>query len=100
MSHFVAKISFAALIALASIPLTAPTASASDWRHGPAANAPYRPVQGCSPVQAVQKARWTGLRAARVTNVTPRRIVVSGRNYRGWDQIAFANVRGCPLIRR
>jgi len=51
-------------------------------------------------VQAVQKARWNGLRAARVTNVTPRRVVVSGRNYRGWDQIAFANVRGCPLIRR
>lgn len=40
------------------------------------------------------------VRYARVTNVTPRRVVVSGRNYRGWDQMVFANVRGCPLIRR
>ncbi|WP_040674546.1 hypothetical protein [Rhizobium grahamii] len=100
MTHFLAKASFAALIALASIPLTAPNASASEWDRLPVASVQYRPVYACSPVQAVQKARWTGLRYARVTNVTPRRVVVSGRNYRGWDQMVFANVRGCPLIRR
>jgi hypothetical protein len=25
---------------------------------------------------------------------------VSGRDRRGWDRMTFANVRGCPLIRR
>ncbi len=100
MTHFIAKASFAALIALASIPFGTPTASASGWRHEPAVNVQYRPAYACSPGQAVQKARWTGLRYARLTNVTPRRVVVSGRNYRGWDQMVFANVRGCPLIRR
>jgi len=100
MTHFLAKASFAALIALASIPFTAPNASASEWGRPPVASVQYRPVYACSPVQAVQKARWAGVRYARVTNVTPRRVVVSGRNYRGWHQMVFANVRGCPLIRR
>ena len=100
MTHFIAKASFAALIALVSIPFAAPTASASQWRRAPVVDVQYRPVYACSPVQAVQKARWTGLRYARVTNVTPRRVVVSGRNHWGWDRIVFANVRGCPLIRR
>ncbi|SEH64450.1 hypothetical protein SAMN05216228_100551 [Rhizobium tibeticum] len=100
MTHFIAKASFAAIIALASVPFGAPTASASQWGRAPVVDVQYRPAYACSPVQAVQKARWTGLRYARVTTVTPRRVVVSGRNYRGWDRMVFANVRGCPLIRR
>ncbi|MDQ0562637.1 hypothetical protein QO004_004442 [Rhizobium mesoamericanum] len=100
MTHFLAKVSFAALIALASIPFAAPNASASEWGRPPVAGVQYRPVYGCLPVEAVRKARFAGLRYARVTSVTPRRVVVSGRNYRGWDQMVFANGRGCPLIRR
>ncbi|KWV46682.1 hypothetical protein AS026_14875 [Rhizobium altiplani] len=99
MTHFITKASFAALIALASIPFATPNASASEWGRPPV-HVQHRPMHACSPVQAVQKARWSGLRSARVTNVTPRRVVVSGRDHRGWDQMVFANVRSCPVIRR
>lgn len=102
MTHFFAKASLAALLALCSIPATASTAAASpqtdlvvqaQYHHRP-------PVRGCSPVEAVRKARYVGLRNAHITRMSPRVIVVAGRDRRGWDRITFANVRGCPLIRR
>jgi hypothetical protein len=100
MRYLFARVTFAALVALASIPSTASTAAAASPERASVIDIQYRPVHGCSPVQAVQKARWAGLRNARVTNITPRRVVVSGRSYRAWEQMSFANVRGCPVLRR
>jgi hypothetical protein len=99
MHHFLAKASLACLVALASICASAPIAAATPDRAA-VLDVPYRPTSGCSPVQAVQRARFAGLRDARVTSITPRRMVVSGRGYRGWDRMTFANLRGCPMMRR
>ena len=100
MYHFLAKASLASLVALASISTAAPIAAAATLHSAAVTEVQYRPTSGCSPVQAVRKARWAGLRNARLTSITPRRVIVSGRGYRGWEQMTFANVRGCPLIRR
>lgn len=102
MSHFLAKASLAALLALSSIPLAGSAAFAApqtdfvvkaQYYHRP-------PVRGCSPMQAIRKARYSGLRDVRISNITPRRVVVAGRDRRGWDRMTFANVRGCPLMYR
>ncbi|SCW54593.1 hypothetical protein SAMN02927900_02466 [Rhizobium mongolense subsp. loessense] len=104
MTNFIAKASFAALLAIASIPASVSTAAAAGPERGVVIDVQYHrppPVyRGCSPVMAVRAARWSGLRDVRVVNVTPRRVVVAGRDRRGWDRMTFANVRGCPLIRR
>lgn len=102
MTHFLAKASLAALIALGSIPVTfSPAAAAPDTSLVVKAQYHRPPARrGCSPVQAVRKARFSGLRNARIVSITPRRIVVAGRDRRGWDRMTFANVRGCPVIRR
>ncbi|MBB3963567.1 hypothetical protein [Rhizobium metallidurans] len=103
MNRFIAKASFAAILALASIPATTSVAAAAGPERASIIDVQYRPApaRACSPVRAVEKARYAGLRNARVTDITPRRVVVSGRGYRGyWDRMFFANVRGCPEIRR
>lgn len=53
---------------------------------------------GCNPDHARSIARDEGLRRARVVDVTPRRVVVEGQTRRGFDNITFANRRGCPII--
>jgi hypothetical protein len=40
------------------------------------------------------------MRYARIANITPRRVIVEGRNHRGPDRIVFANVPGCPRWHR
>jgi hypothetical protein len=104
MTHFIAKASFAAILAIASIPATFSVASAASPERASVVEIQYHrpaPPRACSPIRAVEKARYAGLRNARVTDITPRRVVVSGRGYRGhWDRMFFANVRGCPEIRR
>jgi hypothetical protein len=101
MTHFLAKASLAALLALCSIPVTASTAAAAGPQTSLIVEAQYhRPIRGCSPMHAVRKARDFGLRDARITRMSARVVVVAGRERRGWDRITFANVRGCPLIRR
>ncbi|MBB3291258.1 MULTISPECIES: hypothetical protein [Rhizobium] len=101
MSNLFAKAGIAALIALGAISATAATASANDFHPG-IQQARYDHYRGriCSPGLAVQKARDMGLRRARIDNITPRRVVVEGFGRRGPDRVVFANVRGCPLIRR
>jgi len=54
----------------------------------------------CSPLVAVRKAREAGLRHAEIAAITPRRVVVTGRNRHGTDRIVYANLPGCPLLRR
>ncbi|MGO6814041.1 hypothetical protein [Rhizobium leguminosarum] len=101
MTHFLTKASLAALLALCTIPATVSTAAAAGPQTSFVVEAQYhRPIRGCSPMHAVRKARDFGLRDARITRMSPRVVVVAGRERRGWDRITFANVRGCPLIRR
>jgi hypothetical protein len=101
MNRFIAKASFAALLAFASVPATASVAAAAGPERASVIDVQYHRARECSPVRAVEKARRAGLRNVRVHNITPRRVVVSGRGYRGgWERMFFANVRGCPQIRR
>ena len=110
-----AKASVAALIAFGSISATASTASAGPdvqygiyvqdgYRHG-GGQGWGRPDRGrdrdrCAPWMAEEKANRMGLRRARVVDVSPRRVVVAGFDRGGRDRVVFANVRGCPVIRR
>lgn len=101
MSHFLAKASLAALIALGSISFAGSAASAAPQTDFVVKAQYHRPpVRGCSPMEAIRKARYSGLRDVRISNITPRRVVVAGRYHRGWDRMTFANVRGCPVMRR
>ncbi|OHV23484.1 hypothetical protein B5K08_16095 [Rhizobium leguminosarum bv. trifolii] len=101
MTHFLTKACLAAVLALGAIPATVSTAAAAGPQTNFVVEAQYhRPIRGCSPMRAVHKARYLGLRDARITRMSPRVVVVAGRDRRGWDRITFANVRGCPLIRR
>ncbi|MGO7369238.1 hypothetical protein ACCT04_10385 [Rhizobium ruizarguesonis] len=101
MTHFLTKASLAVLLALCSIPATVSMAAAAGPQTSFIVEAQYHhPIRGCSPMHAVRKARYFGLRNAHITRMSPRVIVVAGRDRRGWDRITFANVRGCPLIRR
>ncbi|WP_454286473.1 hypothetical protein [Rhizobium arsenicireducens] len=119
MTGMLARLGFAALVTFATTigtVGTASTAAASDigwgvyigggpgyerdrhrpgWGHEPRRHRP----QGCSPRRAVEEARWSGLRQARVDNVTPRRVVVAGFRHGKFDRMVFANARGCPVIR-
>ncbi|NTJ42889.1 hypothetical protein G6L28_09820 [Agrobacterium larrymoorei] len=112
ISNF-AKLGLAALMALGGISATASTASAQDVRYGIYVQDGYRhgghgwgrPDRGrdrdrCSTWRAEEKASRMGLRRARVIDVSPRRVVVAGFDRHGRDRIVFANVRGCPVIRR
>lgn len=101
MINLFAKAGIAALIALGAVSATAATASANEF----AANVhqvryDHHRGRACSPTGAVQKARAMGLRRAHIVNITPRRVVVDGLSRRGPERIVFANVPGCPLIRR
>ncbi|NKN13220.1 hypothetical protein [Rhizobium laguerreae] len=101
MTHFLTKASLATLLALCTIPATVSTAAAAGPQTSLVVEAQYhRPIRGCSPMHAVRKARDFGLRRAHITRMSPRVVVVAGRDRRGWDRMTFANVRGCPLIRR
>ncbi|WFU03986.1 hypothetical protein QA648_09720 [Rhizobium sp. CB3171] len=96
-----AKAGIAALITLGAASATVSAASANDL--SPSIHqVRHDPHRGriCSPIAAVQKARAMGLRRARIQNITPRRVVVEGLGRHGPDRVVFANVPGCPLIRR
>src|SRR5882672_7441716 len=101
MTTIFAKAGIAALIALGAISATVSTASASPF--GAAVHEvrydPYRP-RVCSPLEAVRKARAHGMRNAHIAEIAPRRVIVEGRGRYGRDRIVFANVPGCPFVRR
>ncbi len=108
------KAGLAALIALGGVSATATSASADGFRHGmyvqdgyrhgghggPGWGRPDRGRDRCSPWLAEEKASRMGIRRARVVDVSPRRVVVAGFDRYGRDRVVFANVRGCPVIRR
>ncbi len=108
MIKFAKNAAIAALLAVTALPVTASFASADDfdgYYDGPRVqhvqdNYWGGSRRGCNPRMAEDIARDYGMRRARVSDVTPRRVIVEGRNRGGWDRMVFANVRGCPLLRR
>lgn len=120
MTGMLARLGFAALVTFATTVGTVSIAAAGSdfgwgvhigggpgydrdyhdgYRHGWGYEPRRHRPQGCSPRRAVEEARWSGLRRARVHNITPRRVVVAGFRHGEFDRMVFANVRGCPVIR-
>ena len=115
MISTLAKAGLAVFLSVSGLAATASTASAGpDVRYGIYVQDGYRhgghgghgwgrPDRGrdrCAPWLAEEKASRMGLRRARVVDVSPRRVVVAGFDRYGRDRVVFANVRGCPIIRR
>jgi hypothetical protein len=119
MKQVLAKLGIAVALAAGAFSATATTAAAQnlDIYVGPGYRRPPPPDydrppppppgfgggygrRGCDPRQAVDIARDYGLRRARVSDVTPRRVIVDGFSRRGPDTMVFANVRGCPVMGR
>jgi len=110
MTSLIIKTGIAALIALTGLSATAPTAAAASPEFGIHVqqvqfrdrDRRWRPDRrpGCAPRQAEQRASRMGLRRARVVDVSRRTVTVVGFGRRGRDRVVFANVRGCPVIRR
>ena len=113
MTNMIVKAGIAALIAFTGVSATAPTAAAAGPeftvqvqyrdhdrnRHWGGDRRDRRP-HGCAPWLAEAKADRMGLRRTRVVDVSRRTVTVVGFGRRGPDRVVFANVRGCPLIRR
>jgi hypothetical protein len=114
MMQFLAKAGLATLLAAGTVAgAVAPAYAQVDVYIGSDRAPPgyYRPPpsdyerprprpRGCDPRLAEDIARDYGFRRARVVDVTPRRVIVEGWTRRGADEINFANVRGCPVLRR
>jgi hypothetical protein len=114
--QFLSKLGIAAALAASAFSVTVTNASAQnlDIYVGPGYHRPPPPDygrpppgygggygrRGCDPRQAEDIARDYGLRRARVSDVTPRRVIVDGFSRRGPDTMVFANVRGCPVMGR
>ena len=65
-----------------------------DYRDDPRRNRDF-----CSPYQALEKARWMGIRHAHVVEANRRVVKVVGRD-RGYRvKAVFANTWDCPVIR-
>lgn len=108
MPNFLVKAGLAALIALTGFSVTAPSAAAASpeltiqvqYRDRDRGWRPDRGPRACQLGLAERKARRMGLRRSHVVRVTRRAVTVAGITRRGPDRVVFANVRGCPLIRR
>ena len=110
MIRKLAQYGFAALLSFGAISVAPLPAAADDFgiefRFGDRNPPPgyyHRPRPeryGCSPREALETARWNGFRRAEIVDVNRRRVVVEGRVRGGWRQIVFANVEGCPIVRR
>jgi hypothetical protein len=118
MSISLTKAALAAMIGFGTISAAPATASASgldvDFYFGigpgPGHHYDYRERRrddhrwherrrGCSERKAVRKARRIGLRGARIVRHDRRKLVIKGRVRGHREYIAFANMRGCPVIR-
>jgi hypothetical protein len=69
-----------------------------DWRRDEWRHNSYRERRGCSPDRALDKAEAMGIRRARISFVSERRIGVVGRQHGDRVRVTFARVRGCPII--
>ncbi|MBP1844736.1 hypothetical protein J2046_003003 [Rhizobium petrolearium] len=110
MTSMIVKAGIAALVALTGLSATVSTAAAGGPEfgihvqyHDRDRDRHWRPdhrPRGCAPWLAERKADRMGLRRTRVVDVSRRTVSVIGFGRRGPDRVVFANVRGCPLIRR
>ena len=100
MSTLFARTGIAALVMFGAIAATAPFAAARNIASVDQVRYDPHHARVCSPVLAVQKARARGMRGAEISNMTPRRVVVSGHMRHGFYRMVFANVPGCPIIHR
>ncbi|MFS8145687.1 hypothetical protein ATY78_17165 [Rhizobium sp. R635] len=116
MMHFLAKAGLAAMLTVGTLAGTVAPAAAQlniiigepdrgppppDYRRVPPPQGyGRRPMRACDPRLAEDMARDYGFRRARVVDITPRRVIVQGWTRRGPDEMSFANVRGCPPLRR
>ena len=125
MKTFLTRIGLASMLAVGSLAALAPVAHADDfgvefrfgngndgvyvgdgdryrdgYRHGHRHWRDREMRRGCNPNQALDMARYQGIRRARIADVNPRVVVVKGRGPYGWERMVFANVRGCPVIDR
>lgn len=112
MMQFLAKAGLAAMLTAGTLAGTMAPAAAQvniiigepdrgppvDYRRPPPGYG--RPSRGCDPRLAENIARDYGFRRTRVVGITPRRVIVQGWTRRGPGEISFANVRGCPELRR
>ncbi|MCK5933120.1 MAG: hypothetical protein KAG89_13215 [Fulvimarina manganoxydans] len=55
--------------------------------------------RGCSPREAVHKARRIGIHRARVVDVGHRSVAVAGRSRGDRTLVRFARAPGCPVLR-
>lgn len=114
MMQFLAKAGLAAMLAAGTLAGTVVPAAAQfsiiigdqdrdpprDYRRPPPPPGFGRRPRGCDPRLAEDLARDRGFRRPRVVDITPRRVIVQGWTRRGPDEMSFANVRGCPALRR
>jgi hypothetical protein len=110
MTSLIAKIGLAALVALTGVVPATSSANASESgvviqvqhrdRHHDRDRRYHQNRPGCSPRHAEAKAERMGLRRVRVVDVSRRTVTVVGRDRHGRDRVVFANLRGCPVIRR
>jgi len=56
-------------------------------------------ARGCSPREAVHKARRIGVHRARVVDVDNRSVAVAGRSRGDRTLVRFARAPGCPVLR-
>lgn len=61
------------------------------WRH-------HRRRASCSPAAALQKARWMGIRNARIVAADRGTLKLRGRKHGQRVRIVFANSAKCPVI--
>lgn len=89
------------LVALAGMSIVVPVAAAAGLA-APVETVRYDPhgARICSPLVAMAKARDTGMRHAEISTITAHRVVVTGRNRHGPERMVFANLPGCPVLRR
>lgn len=111
-SNFLKISALAALIATGAMAATTSQASAGQVQFGITFGSPYygqgpywgpRPGYGkprgiCRHNRAINKARWYGMRNARVIKRTPNRVVVRGWRHGYKSRVVFANRRACPVI--
>jgi hypothetical protein len=69
-----------------------------DWRRDRRHDRHHR--RSCTARQALEKARYMGLRRARVIDEGRRTIRVAGRKYNDGVTVVFGKARGCPIVYR
>ncbi|TPW31070.1 hypothetical protein FJU08_10475 [Martelella alba] len=57
-----------------------------------------QPMRACDPREALHRAKWMGIRHARVVDVDRRTVTIYGHARHGRVNVNFANRPGCPAV--